>query len=619
MRMLFHRLFFFSIGIACLVVVGIVAFGFARIDEYHDRPRTMEQPTASKQSGPRPQHYAYRADREFYERAFARVAGAQPVDENVSGGIIPHHLLVADKIADFYLRMRNQNVKTVVLIGPNHFQAGVGNILASQAVWQTPYGTIEPEDDLISMLIQNTGVLVDEKPFEQEHAISVHVSFIKKIFPEASLVPLILKFGTTQDEIDRLANVLAAQGDEETLVLASVDFSHHLPVWVADFHDDLALSLINNFETGRLTRAEVDSPASLSVLLAYLRMKGDGQFELLHHTNAAGVLGQPDLMDTTSHVIGYYTKGEVQSDPVVSIIFFPDMMLGRNVAALSRKYGSYEYPFQKLAGDEQLFFRGFDLGVANLEGPVTEYRAPYQKEISFAFDPEVASVLQQHRINMVSLANNHGNDQGARGLEDTKKYLTAVGVRFMGHPVRESEEDIAYETVGGQTIAFIGFNLTDHAPGDEKLKEVIMAGKLQADAVFVFVHWGVEYQRYPTQEQERLSRLFIDWGADAVIGHHPHVVQTMAAHDGKLIFYSLGNFIFDQYFSPETEEGLALGVIVQPNEMKYYLIPYRIPHSQPTLMEYEERRIFLEKMAADSRLAPDLARAVESGVVPLGR
>ncbi len=295
-------------------------------------------------------------------------------------------------------------------------------------------------------------------------------------------------------------------------------------------------------------------------------------------------------------------KGENQPKSS-SFLVFPDMMLGRAVASVSQKNGGYEYVFANLLGEDGRMFSQYEFIIANLEGPITDFRARTQKSISFAFEPIVAEVLKNYGFDALSLANNHGNDQGSRGFEDTKKFLSEQGIGYFGNPVKEHEvESVLVQEVGSRKIGFIGFNLTDHVVDNKNLQAIIASTKKQSDFVVVFPHWGAEYQRYPTSSQKTWARLFVDAGADVVIGHHPHVVQIVEVYDGKPIFYSLGNFVFDQYFSQETQEGFGVGVVVDDPTVSYDLIPYTIPKSRPTLMSLTQRQIFFEALAHDSVL-----------------
>jgi poly-gamma-glutamate synthesis protein (capsule biosynthesis protein) len=157
---------------------------------------------------------------------------------------------------------------------------------------------------------------------------------------------------------------------------------------------------------------------------------------------------------------------------------------------------------------------------------------------------------------MVSLANNHSLDFGREGLEGTRAYLRSAGVGFFGDPLEPSKKSVVMD-VNGLRVALVGFNEflgVDSVLGTEA---EIRALRPASDYVIVFAHWGEEY--VPAVERQRVAgRAFIDAGADAVIGAHPHVIQEIEEYKGKSIYYSLGNFIFDQYWEEGVRRGMAL-------------------------------------------------------------
>jgi poly-gamma-glutamate synthesis protein (capsule biosynthesis protein) len=115
----------------------------------------------------------------------------------------------------------------------------------------------------------------------------------------------------------------------------------------------------------------------------------------------------------------------------------------------------------------------------------------------------------------------------------------------------------------------------------------------------VYVHWGNEYELKHSEQQEALAHYVIDSGIDAVIGHHPHVVQDIEIYNGKPIFYSLGNFIFDQYFSGDVQTGLVVKVYIQKDTITYTLVPISSigRASQPYIMPIEQKTTFLSMLA----------------------
>ena len=127
--------------------------------------------------------------------------------------------------------------------------------------------------------------------------------------------------------------------------------------------------------------------------------------------------------------------------------------------------------------------------------------------------------------------------------------------------------------------------------------------------VGIFVHWGSEYTHVPSDRQRSLARAFIDAGADLVIGAHPHVVQPVEIYNGKVIFYSLGNFVFDQNFSFATMHGLMIEVDWEKDRTSFGLIPVNIQKGQVTIAGSEERATILETLI-DTYVSEDVATSI---------
>jgi len=122
--------------------------------------------------------------------------------------------------------------------------------------------------------------------------------------------------------------------------------------------------------------------------------------------------------------------------------------------------------------------------------------------------------------------------------------------------------------------------------------------KKETDLIIVNIHWGVEYQHYFNSVQQKAGRLLVDSGAELVIGHHPHVVQGLEIYQGKPIFYSLGNFIFDQYFSADVKNGLAVAVDYTRTDVSFNLIPFKNVNGQAAFLAGWEKEQALNNIAA---------------------
>jgi poly-gamma-glutamate synthesis protein (capsule biosynthesis protein) len=264
--------------------------------------------------------------------------------------------------------------------------------------------------------------------------------------------------------------------------------------------------------------------------------------------------------------------------PVIQLLFTGDMMLDRNVRKIGESKG-YDYIFDQLTP----IFTQADLVVSNLEGPITTNASVSLGSVigspqnyTFTFSPTIPSTLVKNNIKLVNLGNNHILNFGKTGLDSTIKYLTTAGIDYFGN-TGYPDNRYFIKTLGDKTIGFVNYNqfVKD---GDNACLADIAAIKDQTDVLIVYTHWGIEYQTVANQTIQSLAHSFIDTGADIIIGSHPHVVQQTEIYNGKYIYYSLGNFIFDQYFSPETQSGLLVKVTIdQDNTITTTDFPISIP------------------------------------------
>ena len=272
----------------------------------------------------------------------------------------------------------------------------------------------------------------------------------------------------------------------------------------------------------------------------------------------------------------------------LSIVFAGDIMLDRNVyRAILRDNKNFAHPFLRI--DELL--SNFDLRVANLEGPFTAaaFNMKRAEAMSFTFDSGFAPELAK-RFDVVSLANNHTYNFNEKGLASTKDILKKNGTQYFGDPLNRVGLIGTIIEKNGFKIGVVGYHAFA-GPEAQNIPNVVAAIKAlrpKVDFLVVMPHWGVEYKPKPSLSQIAAGHAFILAGADAVIGGHPHVVETVEQYKGHPIYYSMGNFIFDQYFSPETQRGILVHVALNRVDGRvvpmYETIPYQISgESQPFL------------------------------------
>ncbi|MEQ9321416.1 MAG: CapA family protein [Polyangiaceae bacterium] len=256
-----------------------------------------------------------------------------------------------------------------------------------------------------------------------------------------------------------------------------------------------------------------------------------------------------------------------------------------------------------------------DLRFVNLESTISdqgETQSPINKLV-FTAPPPAAGALSRAGIDIVALANNHAWDYGRDALFETFERLDAAGVAYVGAG-RSIEEAYAPRVVeaAGHRVAFVAVTdiwnqeISPH-PGkqyiaDAELEPLVAAvkkarGMDDVDVVIVSHHGGYEYVDQPHEETRALLRAAIDAGADAVIGHHPHVLQRVAFYRGKPILYSLGNFLMRMVTGkPWTEYGaLARLTFGSAGTPRVELCPYRIFGFDPLLLSDDERKDFYQQ------------------------
>lgn len=286
----------------------------------------------------------------------------------------------------------------------------------------------------------------------------------------------------------------------------------------------------------------------------------------------------------------------------IHILAVGDTMLGRSVGIAYASGVDLFGPFRSAKKD---LIDAVDIFIANLEGPITETQECQKKEIVFSFDPSVALMLAKNGITHVSLANNHTFDCFEHGLVDTKRYLGEAGIVYTGGGALS--ESATTTEVRGKRIAILGIDRTIAPTKRALVFEYVQNLERNHEYVVIEVHWGNEYEQLESDEQKTFAHGLIDAGADVIIGHHPHVVQSIEFYNGKPIFYSLGNFIFDQ-IEKERNTGIAVELLISEHKILTTVHPYTISRDrEPTPMPQNEALLYCESLASSVPSHPDNA------------
>jgi gamma-polyglutamate biosynthesis protein CapA len=275
------------------------------------------------------------------------------------------------------------------------------------------------------------------------------------------------------------------------------------------------------------------------------------------------------------------------------LIFTGDVMLSRGVRREILAARDVALPFRKMAP----MLAASDIAFVNLESPFSD-RGPYREGgLVFHAAPDMIAGLKLAGIAVASTANNHTRDCAAHGVEFTVAWLRAHGIEPVGSGESEAATHKGIVLVRhGIRFGFLGYtydqnngNWKDIDPrialADPKAvcRDVTEIRK-RSDVVIVSMHHGIEYTLKPTAAQVAFAHAAIDAGAKLVIGHHPHVVQPSESYRDGLIFYSLGNFIFDQYQRVETQHGEVVQIsFVGRNILATHVMPVKITRSGPEL------------------------------------
>lgn len=244
----------------------------------------------------------------FYEQAFAGVASESIRPEpGVTGILVNHHLLAPQLIARALSHAASDEEVTVVLIAPDHFDAGAAPMTTVSAYWPTPFGTIGPDIDASEVLTGTGYVLVQPEPFHREHGVTNLTAFIRRLMPDALLVPLIVKNGAPEQAVAAVADALAAL-PEQVLFIGSFDFTHDATMAQAETNDARSIPIIRSLDAGRVSEVAVDSHAGLDLFLRVMRARGAEVFTFLDSTNSARITGNHDQTDVTSYITGLFTR-----------------------------------------------------------------------------------------------------------------------------------------------------------------------------------------------------------------------------------------------------------------------------------------------------------------------
>jgi hypothetical protein len=248
-----------------------------------------------------------------------------------------------------------------------------------------------------------------------------------------------------------------------------------------------------------------------------------------------------------------------KSEPV-RILFVGDILLSRNV---KEEYSTRNtFPWEKL----ETLFQSADLVIGNLEGAVGNSREQINPLVQlpvFAIDSSDIELLVKAGFSAMTVENNHSLDLGIKGKTKTISTLAENNIKSIS-----LENSPYFFNTKGCIISIIAINLVMNRDSSKyeipsiEIKQKLRLARALSNIVIVSVHWGSELLEWPNNEQRKAAKWLISNGTDLIIGHHPHVIQKPELIDGKPVYFSLGNHLFDQKYS-STKEGLIAEIEIK--------------------------------------------------------
>ena len=262
---------------------------------------------------------------------------------------------------------------------------------------------------------------------------------------------------------------------------------------------------------------------------------------------------------------------------------------------------TYEIPDVKLTGNAgavRALVQNADLAVANLETPVPDNWVYHAHDYIFSSNPALLPMFTDAGIDFVTIANNHIKDFGSAGIASSRRNLAAAGLKFAGAGMNLAQAGApTYLQANGTKVGIVaceGVSSAYYATPTKagalpcNVPDVVRSIKIarkNADLVIVFAHWGVEYDNNPLSSMPGLAQAWIKAGAGLILGAHTHVPGAIDQIDGKVVFFSLGNFIFDQTFRTATMESALPEMTFNGDQLvQITLHPFVAPDSQPNLL-----------------------------------
>ncbi len=533
--------------------------------------------------------------------------------------IVPHHLFAKTEIENFLedFSSKHDSFDRIVLISPNHFDAGNGEIIVRKSDFKIGE-KIFKSSNTTSAISHIPEVSVQDAPFSLEHGIFNLMPILVKYYADTDIVPIILKSHTKDTKLKSLSKVMSNL-DGKTLVVHSIDFSHTLDRNFSYIHDLKTQDVLKNLEYAKLDSLDIDCPECLKTAFSIAKNTSQNSFETYKRTSASEIANKDFPGGNTSYVLGEFTKNKKELEKNnVYLLFGGDVMLDRQIRVFSKESGVKNY-----LDDLDRLFWGWDGVVFNLEGVVGKRESlslgkPMSNPNHFRFtfsQKDFLDLAKSIRSPIIlNDGNNHSFNFGREGVRESRDFLKTNNFDVFGDLSGE-ENNLLEKTINGQKISFVSYNYFNGKPLEETISD-IKREKTKGNDVIVYTHWGNEYQRSISPKVQEVAHEFVDAGARMVVGTHPHVAQPIEVYKNSVIFYSLGNMIFDQFFSPYVVQRVFAGCKLAKNYTVCAISPFEHKRKEGLVFQKEkDRKEFFGWLSSNSKVSSFQKESLKKGIL----
>lgn len=245
-------------------------------------------------------------NQELFLRAVSYFSKNQEISATqISGLIAPHHDIASLYTAELFQKVSRKDIKKVIIIGPNHENSGAGDIISGNFSYRYLGEETSFDKLLIDKFLKDKIAVLDNERLATEHSISALVPFVNYYFEDAKIIPLILSSRVSLEQAIKLGEHLATYLDEETIIIASIDFSHYLSTERANNNDLITREALLDYNYNKLFSLNsdyLDSPAALVTVLSAVNKNEVSQVEIVRQANLAEAIGAGSVSNSTSYL-----------------------------------------------------------------------------------------------------------------------------------------------------------------------------------------------------------------------------------------------------------------------------------------------------------------------------